>query len=140
VTLQREAFRLARDRTSHRVLLAGAQGELHVVGLEMAGSLLLHAGYDVLVLGADLPVAEVDAAVWTHAPSVIGFTTATDATATHLPRTFEAVRRCRRQTGILVGGRAVDERWAARFDVVVCHHVADVVQHVDAFVRRATQN
>jgi hypothetical protein len=45
MTLQREAFRVACERASRRVLLAGAQGEHHIVGLEMASSVILHAGY-----------------------------------------------------------------------------------------------
>ena len=63
LALQREAFRVARQRASHPVLLAGAQGEQHVVGLEMAASVILHAGYDVRLFGADLPVADVASAV-----------------------------------------------------------------------------
>src|SRR3954469_25746655 len=63
LTLQREAFRVARERLSHRVLLAGMQGERHVVGLEMAASLLLRSGYDVRMLGADVPVGQIAAAV-----------------------------------------------------------------------------
>jgi methanogenic corrinoid protein MtbC1 len=140
LTLQREAFRVARQRASTRVLLAGAQGERHVVGLEMAGSVILHAGYDVRLLGADLPVGEVAAAVARHRPSVVGFSAATPWTAAALPDAFEAVRRVSPDTGIVVGGRGVDERMAAAWDVVVCRHVTDAVELVDALVKRARRN
>ncbi len=140
LALQREAFRLARQRTSHRVLLAGAQGEQHVVGLEMAGSLLLHAGYDVRVFGADLPVTEIADAVTRYTPAVIGFTTATVMTAVNLPAAFDAVRDRSPDIGIVVGGLGAEDGWGPAWGVVVCRHVADAVDHVDAFVKRAARN
>jgi MerR family transcriptional regulator, light-induced transcriptional regulator len=140
LVLTREAFRLARQRTSQRVLLAGAQGEQHVVGLEMAASLLGHAGYDVRHFGADLPVTEIRNAVEMHKPVAIGFTTATVMTAINLPAAFDAAREGSPDIGIVVGGRAVNDRWAETLGVVVCSHVADAVEHVDAFVKRADRN
>jgi methanogenic corrinoid protein MtbC1 len=139
LVLQREAFRLARERSSHRVLLAAAQGELHVVGLEMAASLLRNAGYEVRLFGADLPVAEIAAAVDMHKPVAIGFTTATITSAINLPAAFEAARGRDPDIGILVGGRAADEGWRTS-GVVVCTNVADAIEHVDALVRRADRN
>ena len=140
LALQREAFRVARERVSQRVLLAGAQDEQHVIGLEMAGSLLLHAGYDVRLFGADLPVTEVAGAVRAHHPTVCGFTTASALSAVNLPSTFAAVREASPETGILVGGLGVEARWASVWGVVLCDHVGDAVEHVDAFVRRASHN
>ena len=139
LVLQREAFRLARERSSHRVLLAAAQGELHVVGLEMAASLLRNAGYEVRLFGADLPVAEIAAAVDMHKPVAIGFTTATRRSAMNLPAAFEAARDRDPDIGIVVGGRAADDDWRTS-GVVVCTHVADAIEHVDALVRRADRN
>ena len=140
MVLQREAFRLARRRTSHRVLLAAAQGELHVVGLEMAASLLRNAGYEVRLFGADLPVADIAGAVNMHKPVAIGFTTATVRTASNLPAAFDAARDRSPEIGILVGGRAINDGWESAWGVVVCRHVADAVEHVDAFVKRADRN
>jgi MerR family transcriptional regulator, light-induced transcriptional regulator len=139
VVLQREAFRLARQRSSHRVLLAAAQGELHVVGLEMAASLLRNAGYEVRLFGADLPVAEIAAAVDMHKPVAIGFTTATITSAVNLPSAFDAARGRDPDIGILVGGRAADDVWRTS-GIVVCTNVADAIEHVDALVRRADRN
>jgi len=140
MALQREAFRVARERASQRVLLAGAQGEHHVVGLEMAGSVILHAGYDVRFLGADLPVAEIGGAVDRHRPAVVGFTTATILSAVHLQPAFDAVRRVDPDVGIVVGGRGVDAGLAPLPDVAVCRHVSDAVHHVDALIKRAGRN
>ncbi|WCB96225.1 hypothetical protein DSM104299_04982 [Baekduia alba] len=140
ISLQREAFRAARQRASQRVLLAGAQGEQHVVGLQMAASLVLSSGYDVRLLGPDLPVGEVGKAIDKHDPAVIGFTTASSASALNLPPAFAAIRDRDPDVGLVVGGRGVDESWAATWDVVVCHHVADATTQIDALVQRARRN
>jgi methanogenic corrinoid protein MtbC1 len=140
IVLQREAFRASRQRVSQRILLAGAQGEQHVVGLQMAASLILSAGYDVRLLGADLPVGEIASAMRTHEPSVVGFTTASSLTSVRMPSAFEAVRAVSPDVGILVGGRGVEEAWGARWDIVICRHVADAVEEVDALVKRARGN
>lgn len=138
--LLHEAFRVARRRATLRVLLAGAQGEHHVVGLEMAASVIRHAGYDVRPLGADVPVAAIAAAVARHRPAVIGFTTATVLTAVHLPAAFAAVREVAPDIGILVGGQGADPQISAGWDALVCRHVADAVEQVDALVQRAGRN
>jgi methanogenic corrinoid protein MtbC1 len=140
MTLQREAFRVARERASRRVLLAGAQGERHVVGLEMAASVILHAGYDVLMLGADVPVAALASAIERHRPAVVGLTTAMSVSAVNVPDALAAVRSVAPDAGILLGGRGVDHVLVALPDVLVCRHVADAVPHVDALVRRAGRN
>ena len=140
IVLQREAFRASRQRASQRILLAGAQGEQHVVGLQMAASLILSAGYDVRLMGADLPVGEIASAMRAHDPSVVGFTTASSLTSVRMPAAFEAVRSVSAEVGILVGGRGVDEAWAARWDLVICRHVADAVEQVDALVKHARGN
>jgi methanogenic corrinoid protein MtbC1 len=140
VTLQREMFRLARQRTSHSVLLAAAEGEQHVVGLEMAASLILHAGYEVRFYGANLPVAEIARLVDVHRPAVVGFTTATRFTAERLPDAFAAVHGTDRGVGIVVGGLGAEGSWTAGWDVAVCDHATDAVAHVDALVRRAAHN
>src|SRR5689334_1926491 len=51
----REAHRVMRSRTGRRVLLATPTGELHVVALRMVENLLRDAGYDVVMLGPDVP-------------------------------------------------------------------------------------
>ena len=140
VAILRDLFRLERERGTHRVVLAAVQGEQHVLGLEMAASLIEHAGYDVRHFGADVPIEDLGRAVTIHDPAVVGFTSATERTALTLPLAFHAVREHRPGVGIIVGGGGVDEAWATAWDVVVCSHVADAVDQVDALVKRAAHN
>ena len=53
----------------------------------------LHAGYDVRMFGADLPVASIAAAVERHRPAVVGFTARRWRRRSNLPAAVEEVRR-----------------------------------------------
>ena len=55
LALQREAQPVAHSRGEHRVVLAAPAGELHIVALRMVDNLLRNAGYDVAMLGSDVP-------------------------------------------------------------------------------------
>jgi methanogenic corrinoid protein MtbC1 len=140
VALQREAFRVARRRSSFRIMLAAAQGEHHVVGLEMAASLMVHAGYDVRLLGADLPLSTLPTALRIHRAAVVAFTTSTSTTAAHLPTAIDLVHQHDPAAGVIIGGRGVADTWGTSSGVVLCRHVTDVVGQVDALVHQAHHN
>ena len=58
LALQREAQRVARARGRYRVMLATPPGECHVVALRMVENLVRGAGYEVVMLGADVPATD----------------------------------------------------------------------------------
>ena len=140
LTLQREAFRVARRRATHRVLFAAVEGEQHVVGLRMAASIALHAGFDVRMLGPDLPVHALLAAVGRHDPGVVGLTATMPASAARLVESVEAVVAAAPGIPVIVGGAAVDRRFELLSGATVCRHVSDLVGQVEALVQRAPAN
>jgi MerR family transcriptional regulator, light-induced transcriptional regulator len=140
VALEREAFRVARERPGRRVLLAAMHGEQHVIGLSMAAAVLEHAGYDVLLLGADLPLDALIHAVARHEAAVVGVTVGTPWTAHHVPVAVRELRALRPQLGIVAGGRAALDAWESSADIAVCRHVSDAVAVVDGLAQRARSN
>ena len=140
VALLRESVRVAGRRPEHRVLLAGLEGERHTVGLEMAGSVLTHGGYEVLTLGADLPVDALPPAVERHRPAIVGLSATLAATAKLMPAAIYAVRSVAPQIGIIIGGPAASLRMEATPGIAVCTHVTDAVDLTDALVQRAALN
>ena len=140
IALQREAFRVARSRSSAKVLLAAVEEERHVVGLEMVASSLLHAGFDVRMLGADVPADAITAAIERIGPRVLGLTAATSHTAAIARHTVEMARRVDPSLGIVVGGAAAEHVVRPDPLVAVCEHVGEVVDVVEALVQRATLN
>jgi len=140
LTLQREHFRIVHRRATRRILLAAPEGERHVLGLDMVASVLLHAGYDVRMLGADLPLDALQSALNRHEPAVVGLSVATSATAMAVPAAVDLIRDRLPSAGIIVGGRACGDLIPVRPGIETCTHVADALEAVDALVQRAELN
>jgi MerR family transcriptional regulator, light-induced transcriptional regulator len=140
LALQREARRLARDRGDHRVMLAAPAGEHHVVALQMTGNLLREAGYEVTMLGADVPARALALAAGRLGVDVICMSATMPGGADHTLFTIDAVREERPSTGFVVGGRALGSRVRSRPGVEVCGRVSEAVEAVDATVKRAGMN
>ena len=73
LALQREA-RASRAPAATPVMLAAPAGEQHVVALRMIANLLRDAGYDVVMLGADVPPDALAIAAGRHQPDVVCLT------------------------------------------------------------------
>ena len=140
LALQREAFRATSRRGAHRVVLAGIEGERHALGLTMAGSVLVHAGFDVRMLGPDLPMPDLAAAVDRHRPSLVGLSVTQAGLAELVPEAIDAARRIAPRVGVLVGGSAASEAVAICPGVRICRHVADAVELADGLVQGAPLN
>ncbi len=97
-------------RSRERLLLAAVGTEGHVTGLRMIADLAEGAGFDVLFLGAAVPVESVADVVAKHAPEIVGLSVTMAAPARHLAAALEEVIRSgHAPLGILVGGRGVTE-------------------------------
>ncbi len=142
ITLQREAFRVARRRSTATVLLAGLAGERHSLGLEMAASALAHGGFDVRMLGADVPGDALAAAVARIRPAVLGLTAATPETAEGARAAVILAREVKPSLAVVVGGAAGAHavRLGVGPHISLCEHVADAVEIVDALTQRAALN
>ena len=140
LALQREAFRVAERRAHEPVMLAAVEGEQHVLGLEMAGSLLEHAGFDVRMLGADLPIESLEAIVERHRPVVFGFTVTMPAARELLPLAIDEVRRASPSIGVIVGGQGLPEDLYVTDWLATVRGVTTVVAEVDALLHRPSLN
>jgi methanogenic corrinoid protein MtbC1 len=140
LALLREAFRVAESRSKARILLAAAEGEQHVMGLQMAADMLEESGYDVLMLGADVPTASLPAILEDHAPKLVGFSATMRESAANLPDAVEAVVEAAPCAGVIVGGRGVPEDAHEAHWIAFTHTVAGLVETADALLRRPSLN
>ena len=140
LALLRELFRVVRRRGDHRVMLAAVQGEQHTVGLQMAGDLLEEAGYDVLMLGPDVPTDALADVVAEHRPELVAFTVTMSSALVQLPAAVEAVTAASPETGVIVGGRQDSGRLPTPHDLTFAETVLDVVDTADTLVRRPELN
>ena len=141
LALQREARRTVRRRRRRRVLLLAPEGERHVIGLHMASDLLFAAGYDTLMLGADVPLADIGAR--RRAPRrrrrLLHRDDAGDAPSASTPRSTTCAARgpAARSCSAAARCRSRSPRAGAPS---VCADVSDAVASVDALVHRAPLN
>ena len=140
LVLLREAFRVAESRSKARVLLAAVEGEQHVLGLQMAADVLEEAGYDVIMLGADVPTESLPAIIADRAPKLVGLSATMRANAVHLPEVVDAVLGADPAISVIVGGQGVPEVREEAHWIAFTHTVAGVVETADALLRKPSLN
>jgi MerR family transcriptional regulator, light-induced transcriptional regulator len=140
LALQRESRRVARDRAEHCVMLATPTAEMHVVALRMTHNLLLEAGYDVVMLGCDVPPAALAAAARRHRPDVICLSATMPGGSDQVMIAIHEVQKSWPSVSFVVGGRGLAARLRSRPGIGVCERVSDAVEAVDALVKRASLN
>lgn len=97
----------ASPRSRERVMLAATQGEHHVLGLRLVADVLEGAGYDVMFLGADIPLAALLDACRIHEPDVLGLAVSMWLNVPTLIWELHAVAELEHPPAIMVGGRAL---------------------------------
>lgn len=140
LALQREAQRVAGARGDHKVMLAAPAGELHVVALRMVDNLLRGAGYDTVMLGADVPVDALGVSARRLQPDVICFSSTMPGGADQVLSSIDEVQQGWPVAGFVIGGRGLMRGVHSRSKIEVCGRVSEVVEAVDAMVKRAGLN
>jgi len=121
----------AQPRSRQRIMLAAAAGEHHVLGLQMAADALEGAGFDVLSLGADMPLESLLDACRVHTPAVLGFSVTMPLNVPGLIREIEAVCALDDAPQILVAGGAARLLLERGLDVPVIVRSEEVVSVVE---------
>ena len=140
LALQREAQRVARSRGDYRIVLAAPPGELHVVALRMVDNLLRDAGYDVAMLGSDVPTEALATLMNRRPPNVVCMTFTMSEAAGDVQATIAALQRRWPSVGFVIGGGGLASRVQSRPGIDVCRRVSDAVEAVDAMIRGGGRN
>jgi methanogenic corrinoid protein MtbC1 len=140
LALQREAQRSRSRRGGRRVLLLAPEGERHVIGLNMACDLLLGAGYDARLLGADVPLADIATSVTRHGADIVALTATMADSVERVDAALDYLRYVHPGVSVVLGGSAVTFELGAAWSASVCPDVSSVVEVVDALVHRAPLN
>ncbi len=140
LALQREAQRLARGRMQHLVMLASPAGEHHVVALRMVANLLRDAGYEAVMLGADVPPAALARSASRYRPDAICLTGTMPGAGDQMLVAIHEVQDVWPRARFVVGGRGLTSRLRAQRGIGVCERVSEAVGAVDALIRHADLN
>ena len=94
--------------TGRLAVLACTPGERHSLGVQMVGDFVEGAGWEVLNLGASLPVGELVGLVHAEQPDVVGLSTATPDRLAGAEAALAALRELDPALYLVVGGQAWD--------------------------------
>jgi len=106
-----EPLQVAPPRSRERIVLAGVEGQTHVLGLQMVADVLGGAGYDVLNLGADAPTGALHAFVAEHMPAIVGLSSTQSGDAPRLAGAILAVNAAHGPARVMLGGNGVPIEW-----------------------------
>jgi hypothetical protein len=98
------------------------------------------AGYDVVLLGADVPPSELARAAGRLEADVICLSSTMPGGGDQVLVAIHDVQALRPAAGFVVGGRGIASRVRPQPGIEVCPRVSDVVEAVDAVVKRAGMN
>jgi methanogenic corrinoid protein MtbC1 len=94
--------------TAHTAIVAGTTGELHAVAGRMVADFLEGAGWDVLLLGVDVPAEDLVALAHEHHPDVVALSTTLPGNVLAAARVFATLRRVDPAPLLVAGGRAYE--------------------------------
>ncbi|MCZ7665458.1 MAG: cobalamin-dependent protein [Thermoleophilia bacterium] len=109
--------KVAEGSFGGKVLMGAVEGDVHDIGKNICLSILLANGFEIVDAGVNLPSDRLVALVAEHQPDIVGLGSYMSTT---LPALAESVRRVK-ESGynghVVVGGVAVNARWADEIDV-----------------------
>ncbi|HBI14237.1 MAG TPA: methanol--cobalamin methyltransferase [Desulfobulbaceae bacterium] len=100
-----------------RVITHTAEGDIHDIGQVIVNALLSAAGFEVINLGADVPVDVLVEACKVHKPLMVTGTALMTTTMTAFPKIAMRLKRLGLEIPFVCGGGAVNEEYVTSFDL-----------------------
>lgn len=100
-----------------KVVTHTAEGDIHDIGQVIVNALLNASGFDVINLGADVPVDEVVDACQKHKPVMVTGTALMTTTMTAFPKIAAKLKEHGLNIPLVCGGGAVSEEYVTSFDL-----------------------
>jgi len=100
-----------------KVVTHTAEGDIHDIGQVIVNALLKANGFEVIDLGADVPVDKVVAAVKEHRPVLVTGTALMTTTMTAFPKIAHQLKIAGLETPFVCGGGAVSEEYVTGFEL-----------------------
>ncbi|MES9946043.1 MAG: cobalamin-dependent protein [Candidatus Thiodiazotropha sp.] len=100
-----------------KVVTHTAEGDIHDIGMQIINALLRAAGFDVITLGADVPVEDVVETCRVHRPVMLTGTALMTTTMTAFPKIATRLKEAGLDIPFVCGGGAVSEEFVTGFDL-----------------------
>ena len=116
IALCEEKMGRAMDKKG-KVVTHTAEGDIHDIGQVIVNALLNANGFEVINLGADVPVDKVVEACRLHNPVMVTGTALMTTTMTAFPRIAAQLKRLNLAIPFVCGGGAVSEEYVTSFEL-----------------------
>ena len=116
IALCEEAMGKAMDKKG-KVVTHTAEGDIHDIGQVIVNALLTANGFDVIDLGADVPVDKVVSACKEHKPAMVTGTALMTTTMTAFPKIAHQLKAAGLAIPFICGGGAVCEEYVTGYDL-----------------------
>jgi len=116
IALCEEKMGKAMDKKG-KVVTHTAEGDIHDIGQVIVNALLNANGFDVINLGADVPVDKVVEACRLHNPVMVTGTALMTTTMTAFPKIASQLKRLGQNIPFVCGGGAVSEEYVTSFEL-----------------------
>lgn len=100
-----------------KVVTHTAEGDIHDIGQVIVNALLNANGFEVVNLGADVPVDKVVSAVKQHKPVMVTGTALMTTTMTAFPKIAHQLKSAGIEVPFVCGGGAVSEEYVTGFEL-----------------------
>jgi methanol corrinoid protein len=100
-----------------KVITHTAEGDIHDIGQVIVNALLSAAGFEVINLGADVPIAQVVQACKIHRPIMVTGTALMTTTMTAFPKIAAQLKELNLNIPFVCGGGAVSEEFVTSFEL-----------------------
>jgi methanol corrinoid protein len=118
ITECEEAMGKSMERKA-KVVTHTAEGDIHDIGQVIVNALLTANGFDVINLGADVPIDKVVAACKEHRPAMVTGTALMTTTMTAFPKIAHQLKAANLAIPFICGGGAVCEEYVTDYDLGV---------------------
>jgi len=118
IALCEEAMGKSMERKG-KVVTHTAEGDIHDIGQVIVNALLNANGFEVINLGADVPIDKVVAACKEHRPVMVTGTALMTTTMTAFPKIAHQLKAADLPIPFVCGGGAVCEEYVSDFDLGV---------------------
>lgn len=97
-----------------KAVIGTVKGDLHDIGKNLVGMSLEGAGFEVIDLGADVPIEAFVTAIREHKPAVVGLSALLTTTMPVMREMIEAVKAAGLRDGvkIMIGGAPITQKYA----------------------------
>jgi methanol corrinoid protein len=100
-----------------KIVTHTAEGDIHDIGQAIVNALLRVSGFDVINLGADVPVDEVVEACRIHRPVMVTGTALMTTTMSAFPKIAARLKQVGLEIPFVCGGGALSEEYVSSFDL-----------------------